>query len=111
MPRKVAQQVFFQVLRVLPAYAPEGRSFRRWVSKVAHNAAEDHWRRTRRSERTAPDQVDRWLEAAQQETPLWGEAGVVHELLDELSLTERQVLVLLYRWELTPREVGIALDR
>lgn len=107
----VTQQVFVQVLVAVGAYRPEGRSFRRWLSRVAQNAAEDHWRRSRRSDGTEPDRLDRWVEAAQEEPPVWGDAMTVHDLVGGLSEAEQQVLVLLYRWDLSAREAGVALGR
>ena len=107
----VTQQVFFKALQALRSYRPAGRSFRRWLLKVAKNTAEDHARHAGHSEAIAPDDLDRWIEDVQRPGPTWGNDDRLHELVAELSEAERQVLVLLYRWNLTPRETAIALGR
>lgn len=107
----VTQQVWFKALTVLRAYAPEGRSFRRWLHRVAHNAAEDHRRKGRRLEGVAPDELDRWLDDACEAIPAWGDCIAVHDLVADLSQAERQVLALLYRWDLSPREAAGILRR
>jgi RNA polymerase sigma-70 factor (ECF subfamily) len=107
----VTQLVFFKVLETLGSYRPAGRSFRRWLLTVTKNAAEDHRRRACHTEATAPEALDRWLDDLQDALPAWGEDAAVHGLVAELSAAERQVLVLLYRLELSPRETSIALGR
>ena len=107
----VCQQVFSQVLHVIRGYRPDGRSFRRWISTVARNAAEDHWRRAQRADAASPDQVDKWLEAAQDEFPGWGDTTGVHDLIAGLTEVEQQVLAMMYRDELSSDEVAVALHR
>ena len=107
----VSQQVFFQVLRVIGAYRPDARSFRRWISKVAQNAAEDHRRREQRAESAPPDALDRWLEAVQDHAPGWGSTTAVHDLIAELTELEQQVLMMIYQGRLRSPEVAVALGR
>ena len=107
----VTQHVFCKVLQLIGAFDPEGRSFRRWLHKVAQNAAEDHWRRRRRSEGLAPEAIDRWVEASREDAPGWGDSIAVHEQIDQLSEAERRVLALRYRWELSARETAETLGQ
>jgi RNA polymerase sigma-70 factor (ECF subfamily) len=105
----VTQQVFCKVLQALPAYRPEQRSFRRWLLTVTKNTAADHRRRARHWEATAPEELDRSLDALEDTAPAWGDATAVHEVVAELSETERRVLALLYRLDLSPRDAAVAL--
>jgi RNA polymerase sigma-70 factor, ECF subfamily len=102
----VTQGVFYGLLGSLFAFQPEGRSFRRWLMTIARNAAEDERRRGRRSDRTAPEDLD-----LLEQVPAWGEATAVHEMVAQLPEAERQVLVLRYRWDLPARDIGQVLGR
>jgi RNA polymerase sigma-70 factor (ECF subfamily) len=106
----VSQIVFLRAFQALPRYRIEARPFRHWLFTVARNAAEDHRRRLERSDRTP----DEWLERLVESRPVLPEWGGVAELarhLDELSLLQRQVLTLLYRWQMTAKEAGEVLGR
>ena len=106
----VAQQVWMKVFQALPGYRTGRRSFEGWLVKVAQNSAEDYWRTERRTERWAPTEIDRRREATVDEPPEWGCATKIHAARADLVPLQREVLVLLYRWELgyarTSRVVG-----
>jgi RNA polymerase sigma factor (sigma-70 family) len=108
----VGQQVFMKVFEALPAYRVERRPFRHWLFRIAHNAAEDHRRKFGRTARVALDEgTGRGPDEAGDGAPAWGSSANVHDALDELAGAQRQVLVLIYRWDLSAREAGIVLGR
>ena len=106
----VSQQVFLKVFQALPAYRVERRPFRHWLFRVAHNAAEDHRRKAHRVD--PADAAD--LASVQEllpEPPGWGSSPVVHDALGRLPEVQQRVLVLIYRWNMSVREVGLVLGR
>jgi RNA polymerase sigma-70 factor (ECF subfamily) len=108
----VTQLVFLKLFEILDAGRIEWRSFRRWLSTVARNAAEDHSRKSSRCESVAPDRLDRWRDAAPGSAPAaWGDTAAVHALIGELSRSERQLIELRYRCAMDPRETGAVLGR
>ena len=107
----VAQQVWLKVFEQLPAYQTERRSFEAWLVKVAQNTAEDHWRRMRRADRWAPEDLDTHRDAIGQTDPEWGAASNVHAALTELPQAQQDALTLLYRWDLGVDATAAAMGR
>ena len=105
----VAQQVFLKVFEALPAYRIGTQPFWHWLSRIARRAALDHLAKHARTDLAPPDVLDRRRDGVS--LPRWGSHTEVHALIAELPLAQQQVLVLLYRYELTVRQAGEALDR
>lgn len=106
----VAQDVFLRVLRLLPRYEsrPE-QPFRVLLLRITRNRAIDCLRKRRRCEPKPPAELaDRWAETKDN---LPGTFDAVSDdqialSLKRLPLSQRQVLVLRYLYDLSTREVA-----
>ena len=109
----LAQDVFLRALSLLPRYEsrPE-RPFRVLLLRITRNRAIDHLRKRRRCEPRAPAELADRPHAIEED--LLGRFDDVSDAqvafsLKRLPVSQRQVLVLRYLFDLSPREVADVL--
>jgi RNA polymerase sigma-70 factor (ECF subfamily) len=110
----VAQDVFVRVLEALPRYERRGAPFRAWLFRIVRNSAINRLRQRQRLSPELPDDVaDRGgrgvVPAA--DSPRWLDDRNLLALVEELPLSQRQVIVLRYMMEFRSTEISKILDR
>jgi RNA polymerase sigma-70 factor, ECF subfamily len=111
---EATQQVLLSVLEGLPRYRFGDAPVRSWAFTIAHNYAIDYARKRDRALSTDPAQVARAHEDEGARSELGAprdEHSVLRELISPLSPAHRQVLTLLYEYDLSPEQVGLVLGR
>ena len=106
----VAQDVFMRVLRLLPRYEcrPE-QPFRVLLLRITRNRAIDRLRKSRRCDPTPPAELAARSAEARDDLPGSFDAvsdGQIALSLKRLPVSQRQVLVLRYLYDLSTREVA-----
>lgn len=81
-----------------------------WLYRVAHNAALDHLRKSRRSTLEEPVVIDRRRESRNRPAE-WGSAAAIHAEIEHLPRAQREVTLLRYRTGLTTAETAAALGK
>jgi RNA polymerase sigma-70 factor (ECF subfamily) len=106
----VAQQVFLKLLSALGRYDRREQPFRAWLFVVVRNCALNHLRDTGRMTTLDPADLDRRREAELPAPDLdaleWVSDSELLLLIERLPLAQRQVLMLRYMLDLTPREIA-----
>jgi RNA polymerase sigma-70 factor (ECF subfamily) len=112
------QHVFTRVLEALPGYERRaGRPFRAWLFTIARNHAITEVRRKNRVDLVDPEDANRRRELADptDDTATPGLDWITdRELMlfvERLPAPQREVLVLRYMLDLTPKEIGVSLGR
>lgn len=111
---EATQQVLLSVLEGLPRYRFGDAPFRSWPFTIAHNYAIDCARKRDRAQATDPAQVARDHEREDARRGMDGprdDHSVLRELISPLSPSHRQVLTLLYEYDLSPEQAGLVLGR
>jgi RNA polymerase sigma-70 factor (ECF subfamily) len=111
-----AQQVFLKVLEALPQYERRGTPFRAWLFIIVRIFALNYLRSAGRLELRDPVELDRQREepiddAVARQALTWIADRDLLLFIERLPLAQRQVLMLRYALDLTPREVAQVLDR
>jgi RNA polymerase sigma-70 factor (ECF subfamily) len=111
----VAQQVFANIIQALPRYeVREDAPFRGWLFRVARNAVLRAASRNGRLRPEEPAALDRRLEIPIDVPALgldWLSDTDLAMLVERLPLSQRQVILLRYAFELTTDEIAGALER
>ena len=106
------QRIFVKVIEGLPRYEARGLPFGAWVFRIARNTVID-FERTRRNHASLDDVLERPDErrgpAELMETAVEQEA--IRSALGELTPDQREVIVYRFFAGLSPREIGLLLDR
>jgi RNA polymerase sigma-70 factor (ECF subfamily) len=106
------QRIFLKVIEGLPRYEARGLPFGAWVFRIARNTVID-FERTRRDHASLDDLLERPDErhgpAELMETAV--EQAAIRSALDELTPDQREVVVYRFFAGLSPREIGVLLDR
>lgn len=109
----VTQDVFVRVLEALPRYERRSAPFRAWLFRIVRNCAINRIRQRQRLSVEAPaDIADRGaglVPAA--DSPQWLTDRNLLALIEELPLSQRQVIVLRYMMEFRSTEISQILDR
>lgn len=111
----VTQDVFVRVLEALPRYERRGAPFRSWLFRIVRNSAIT---RVRQRRRLAVEPVETVIErgAAAGVMPAadslrWLSDQELLEMIEELPLSQRQVIVLRYMMEFRATEIAEVVDR
>ena len=107
-------EVFLRMLVALPTYEIGDAPFRAWVFRIARNHVLDRLSRLRRSDVSAPAEVQRLLDDRFEDSESVARLGRLSDdeflrLIQWLPLSQRQVLVLRHAFDLSFAEVGVAL--
>ena len=115
-PEDVAGEVFLQVVRDLHRFSGDERDFRAWVFTIVHRRLLDE--RRRRGRRPSVPVADEVLEAragsggdVSDEALARVDRGRVLELLAELPIDQRSVLLLRILGDMTVEEVARAVGK
>jgi RNA polymerase sigma-70 factor, ECF subfamily len=111
----LAQDVFLQVLGLLPDYEIRtSHPFRVLLFRIARNRSIDHFRRRSRLEIGEPAEIDRIREGTALDDPLGAFDGLSDSelagFLKRLPAAQRQVLILRYMLDFSSEEIGSVLD-
>jgi RNA polymerase sigma-70 factor (ECF subfamily) len=112
----VTQDVFIRVLRLLPGYEPRAdQPFRVLLLRIARNRSIDYLRRHRRWEAQSPDELDGTIDRAELDLDPLGAFDALPDAeldvaLKRLPVSQRQVVVLRYVFDLSTREVAEIID-
>jgi RNA polymerase sigma-70 factor (ECF subfamily) len=111
----VTQQVFANVIQALPRYQVRGDTpFRAWLFRITRNVVLKALSRTGRLRPEEPTELDRRLESPTPEPPLgldWLSDTDLAMLVERLPLSQRQVILLRYVFDLATDEIASALSR
>jgi RNA polymerase sigma-70 factor (ECF subfamily) len=111
----VAQQVFANVIQALPRYrVRDDVPFRGWVFRITRNTVLRALSRTGRLRPAEPAELDRRLESPTAEPPVgleWLSDTDLAILVERLPLSQRQVILLRFVFELSTKEIAAALER
>lgn len=112
---EATQDVVVRVIEGLPRFRPSSGGFLAWAFAIAHNRAVDLRRARSRSSATDPAEMARAEERAGGAEAFAREPRDEHsalrELIAPLSLVQREVLTLIYEFDLAPERVGEVLGR
>lgn len=111
----VAQQVFGNVIEALPRYEVRtGTPFRSWLFRITRNVVLRTLQRTGRLSPQEPAEIEQRLERPVPEAPLgleWLSDVDLASQVERLPLSQRQVILLRYVFEMNTREIAAALER
>ncbi len=111
----VAQQVFGNVIEALPRYqARPGTPFRAWLFRITRNVVLRSLQRTGRVSPQEPAELEQRMDVPAPAAPLgleWLSDGDLATQVERLPLTQRQVILLRFVFELDTREIADALER
>ena len=106
------QRTFLKVIEGLPRYEARGLPFAAWVFRIARNTVIDH-ERTRRDYASLDDVLERPDErhgpAELAETAV--EHETIRSALGDLTPEQRDVVVYRFFAGLSPREIGLLMDK
>ena len=104
--------VFLKVLGKLDRYRDRGTPFAAWVYRVAHNRLVDHFR-AQPTRGTVPIDDCHHLTETRTEAALDASLtrGVLAEMLQHLTVDQRQVVILRFVQDLSVRETAQAIGR
>ena len=110
----VTQDVFVRVLEALPRYERRSAPFRAWLFRIVRNSAINRMRQRHRVSVEAPEDVAeqgvlRMMPAS--DSTRWLDDRNLLSLIEELPLSQRQVIVLRYLMEFRSTEIAAILDR
>jgi RNA polymerase sigma-70 factor (ECF subfamily) len=108
------QEVFMRVMEALPKYERRSSPFRGWLFRIVRNAAINRLRQSQRLTVEAPEELARRAELAQSQigdTESWLDDRDLLDLVEQLPLGQRQVIVLRYMMGLRSGEIAQVLDR
>jgi RNA polymerase sigma-70 factor, ECF subfamily len=111
---EATQQVMLHVIEGLPRYRQSGTPFLSWVFTIAHNQAFDLRRQRERTVAMEPTRlasVREAVNAAPARAIPRDERSALRELIAPLSPAQRQVLILLYEYDLSPEQTAGVLGR
>jgi RNA polymerase sigma-70 factor, ECF subfamily len=111
----VAQQVFANVISALGRYeVREDTPFRSWLFRITRNVVLRTLERSGRLQPEEPAELDRRLESPTPEAPPgldWLSDHDLARLVERLPMSQRQVILLRYVFELTTAEIAATLER
>ncbi len=106
------QRTFLKVIEALPRYESRGLPFAAWLFRIARNTVIDH-ERTRHEEARLDDAAERVDErsnpAELAEAAM--ERDAVRSAMDLLTPEQREVIAYRFFAGLSPREIGLLMDR
>ncbi len=106
------QRVFLKMIEALPRYEARGMPFKAWLFRIARNAVIDY-ERTRHDHASLDDVFD--LSDAQlgpaELAESAAEMDAVRAALDLLTPEQRDVIVYRFFAGLSPREIGLLMDK
>ena len=107
------QEVFIRVLEALPRYERRQVPFRAWLFRIVRNSAVNRLRQRRRLSFESPEALQARGEGATQPQDVldWLEDRDLVEMIEQLPLAQRQVIVLRYMLELRSSEIAVILER
>lgn len=109
----IAHEVFLAAWKNLPGYRERGYPFSSWLYRIARNEIIDHYRLEKHHanvDELDPDAVH-LASAAERELDLSLAWRTVKEAMNELTDEERDVLLLRFVNDLTPKEVAAVLGK
>jgi RNA polymerase sigma-70 factor (ECF subfamily) len=106
----LTHQTFVAVFDRIHTYADRGLPFERWMFAIARNAALKHRRDARRTEVIDPAALDRdrELEAQREAVAIESPTASFEALTSTLSACQRRALLLLYAFDMSPEDAGVA---
>ena len=115
-PEDVAGEVFLQVVRDLPRFAPgredPQRDFRAWVFTIVHRRLlDDRRRRARKPAAALPEGFDLPGGDVAEDATIQLDRGRVLGLLDDLPADQRSVLLLRILGDMTIEEIAQAVGK
>jgi RNA polymerase sigma-70 factor (ECF subfamily) len=106
------QRIFLKVIESLPRYEERGIPFAAWLFRIARNAVIDH-ERTRHDHASLDNVLERPDErrgpAELAESAL--ERAAIRSAIDQLTPEQRDVIAYRFFAGLSPREIGLLMDR
>lgn len=110
----LTEEVFLRVWRSLPKYNHKGVPFSAFLFRIAHNALIDHYRRhkqTNRDQTLEGDHVVDFHSDPEEVATKSLESEELRQVLEHLRDDYRDVLVLRFLSDLSPRETAQVMDR
>ncbi len=106
------QRIFLKVIEALPGYQPRGLPFAAWLFRIARNTVIDH-DRTRREHSTLDEIAERTDQRAGPEelAEVAFERAAIRAALELLTSEQRDVITYRFFAGLSPREIGVLMDR
>jgi RNA polymerase sigma-70 factor (ECF subfamily) len=111
---EATQDVLLKVIEALPRYHGVGEGFGAWTFAIARNHAIDYRHRQSRTTAIAPADMARAADAVSlcaEPRPPCDEHRVLHDLIAPLSKLHREILTLMYEFDMSPDQVGVMLGR
>jgi len=106
------QRIFLKVIEGLPRYEPRGLPFAAWLFRIARNTVIDH-ERTRHDHASLDDAAHRTDHRAGPEELAEAafERIAIRSALEQLTAEQRDVIAYRFFADLSPREIGLLMDR
>lgn len=107
-------EVFLRMVTALPHYRHVGLPFRAWLFRIARNLVIDHYRKARRRDNVSLEQIEPLQDAeAGPAAELEGKLtlGKLREALDQLEISQREVVALRFLSGLSLEETAQTLRK
>ena len=106
------QRIFLKVIEALPRYEARGLPFAAWLFRIARNTVIDH-ERTRHEHASLDDLVQRSDQRAGPEELAEAafERVAIRSAMSLLTPEQRDVIAYRFFADLSPREIGLLMDR
>jgi RNA polymerase sigma-70 factor (ECF subfamily) len=109
----LTEQTFMKMLESIDRFVWQRAPFSAWLFRIAHNLAMDHFRRGRRWQLEAdPEEIVRETEPSAEDHALHaiGDERLL-ELIEGLSVDQRQVLTLKYGFDFANGDIAVILGK
>lgn len=107
-------EIFTRMVTHLPDYRPQGVPFRAWLYRIAHNLVVDHYRQASHHRLVPLDQAEGYSRGDDDPASLVEQQLTLERVkhaLDQLDLSQREVVELRFLAGLPLREVALILDK
>lgn len=115
----ISQEVFIKVWKNIKKFDADKASFKTWLFKITRNTVTDYLRKRKNIVFSELDSEDSsWADKLPDDTMLQDEEiqkiqdkEFLSKLLDDISPSSREVLILYYQEDMTFSEISIVLDK